>query len=208
VSADQPDGPEISRRRLLAGAGAGAVGLLAGGAMSRLPWPAASASALGDGPGPAGDGRAIEHIVVVMMENRSFDHFLGWLPGADGVQDTVVPRFPDQAGVLRANHHLTEPMGCGHPDPDHSYTGGRFQRNGGAMDNFARGHNDDYAIGFYTRPTGRSWPPWPVTTRPATGTSARSSGRRTPTGCSSTPARPTGCATPPTWRRCRRCGTS
>ena len=23
----------------------------------------------------------VEHVVVLMMENRSFDHFLGWLPG-------------------------------------------------------------------------------------------------------------------------------
>jgi phospholipase C len=23
-------------------------------------------------------------VVLVMMENRSFDHFLGWLPGSDG----------------------------------------------------------------------------------------------------------------------------
>ena len=30
-------------------------------------------------PKPKNSG--IEHIVVVMMENRSFDHFLGWLPG-------------------------------------------------------------------------------------------------------------------------------
>ena len=28
----------------------------------------------------------IEHLVVVMMENRSFDHMLGWLPNADGLQ--------------------------------------------------------------------------------------------------------------------------
>ena len=33
-------------------------------------------------PTPANSG--IEHIVVVMMENRSFDHLLGWLPGANG----------------------------------------------------------------------------------------------------------------------------
>jgi len=142
-------GPEISRRRLLAGAGAGAVGLLAGGAGWRRSWPAAAAARGGAGSG-AGGGEAIEHIVVVMMENRSFDHFLGWLPGADGVQDTTTPRFPDQQGTLRPNHHLTDPMGCGHPDPDHSYDGGRFQLDGGAMDNFARGRNDDYAIGFYT----------------------------------------------------------
>ena len=23
----------------------------------------------------------IRHVVILMMENRSFDHFLGWLPG-------------------------------------------------------------------------------------------------------------------------------
>jgi phospholipase C len=32
-------------------------------------------------PTPAASG--IEHIVVVMMENRSFDHLLGWLPNAN-----------------------------------------------------------------------------------------------------------------------------
>ena len=32
----------------------------------------------------------IEHVIVVMMENRSFDHFLGWLPGADGRQAGLV----------------------------------------------------------------------------------------------------------------------
>ena len=148
MDATQPNGPEITRRRLLAGAGAGAVGLLAGGASWRRAWPAAWAAGSGGG---AGDGKsAIEHIVVVMMENRSFDHFLGWLPGADGLQDTTTPRFPDQQGVLRANHHLTDPTGCGHPDPDHSYDGGRFQLHDGTMDNFARGRSDDYAIGFYT----------------------------------------------------------
>ena len=31
-------------------------------------------------PNPSQSG--IEHIVVVMMENRSFDHLLGWFPGA------------------------------------------------------------------------------------------------------------------------------
>jgi phospholipase C len=92
----------------------------------------------------------IQHVVVVMMENRSFDHFLGWLPGADGWQDTVTARFPDQAGTLQACYHLSEPMGCAYRDPDHSYVGGRFQWHGGAMDNFARGRNDRYAIGFYT----------------------------------------------------------
>src|SRR3954464_16102038 len=46
---------------------------------------------------PAPDASGIEHIVVVMMENRSFDHFLGWLPGADGRQAGLT--FTDQAGA-------------------------------------------------------------------------------------------------------------
>jgi phospholipase C len=150
MGTDVTGGPAISRRRWLAGAGAG-LGLLATGSLRRRGLgavPAAGAEVVGPVGGHPESG--FDHVVVVMMENRSFDHFLGWLPGADGVQDTVTPRFPDQQGLLRANHHLTDPMGCGHPDPDHSYDGGRFQRHDGAMDNFGRGRNDDYAIGFYT----------------------------------------------------------
>jgi phospholipase C len=45
-----------------------------------------SQSQAGNGvlPSPAASG--IEHIVVVMMENRSFDHMLGWLPNPKGGQ--------------------------------------------------------------------------------------------------------------------------
>ena len=95
-------------------------------------------------PSPTG----IDHIVVVTMENRSFDHFLGWLPGADGLR-SAAPRFKTAAGDKVGNHHLTEKQGCAHPDPDHSYEGGRFQLNGGKLDNFARGHNDEFAVGYY-----------------------------------------------------------
>ena len=31
---------------------------------------------------PAPDTWGIEHVVVLMMQNRSFDHMLGWLDGA------------------------------------------------------------------------------------------------------------------------------
>src|SRR6185436_4577198 len=36
---------------------------------------------------PSASRSGIDHIVVVMMENRSFDHLLGWLPNADGMQE-------------------------------------------------------------------------------------------------------------------------
>ena len=38
----------------------------------------------GDAALPSPELSGIEHVVVVMMENRSFDHMLGWLPNANG----------------------------------------------------------------------------------------------------------------------------
>src|SRR5260370_2094805 len=71
-------------------------------------------------PIPANSG--IEHIVVVTMENRSFDHFLGWLPNADGEQDGLT--YTDRAGVGHPTHSLSgHYTGCPHPDPAHSYGG-------------------------------------------------------------------------------------
>ncbi len=41
----------------------------------------------------------IEHIVVLMLENNSFDRMLGWMPGVDGV-DLANPRSnPNLAGT-------------------------------------------------------------------------------------------------------------
>src|SRR6478609_657870 len=37
-------------------------------------------------PVPSPGNLPIDTFVVLMMENRSFDHYLGWLPGADGRQ--------------------------------------------------------------------------------------------------------------------------
>src|SRR5689334_10428944 len=38
------------------------------------------------GPLPPPTESGIEHIIILMMENRSFDHFFGWIPGTDGQQ--------------------------------------------------------------------------------------------------------------------------
>ncbi len=98
---------------------------------------------------PAPDDSGIEHIVVVMMENRSFDHFLGWLPGADGKQDGL--SFVDRYGIPHQTWHLEHFASCGHVDPDHSYEGGRVELNRGRDDGWLRaGDNDLLAIGYYT----------------------------------------------------------
>src|ERR1700751_3410239 len=79
----------------------------------------------------------IDTFVVLMMENRSFDHYLGWLPGADGHQAGL--QYADKMGQLHPTHRLNNDFqGCGFADPDHSFGGGRTQFNNGKMDGFLR----------------------------------------------------------------------
>ena len=107
---------------------------------------ATEASAATKLPAPSASG--INHIVVVMMENRSFDHFLGWLPGTTGRQSGLT--YEDANGERQRTYHLTSFTGCGHPDPDHSYQGGRDEYDGGKMDGWLRTTtNDIYCIGYY-----------------------------------------------------------
>jgi len=90
----------------------------------------------------------IEHVVVVMMENRSFDHLLGWMPNANGRQAGL--SYPDNNGNLQPTHRLNYYVGCSHPDPDHSYAGGRSEYDNGKMDGWLRtSSNDSFAIGYY-----------------------------------------------------------
>lgn len=97
---------------------------------------------------PAPDASQIEHIIVVMMENRSFDHLLGWLPGANGKQAGLT--YLDSKGQSHPTYRLTSYVGCPHPDPDHSYAGGRSEYNKGNMDGWLRtSTNDVFSIGYY-----------------------------------------------------------
>jgi phospholipase C len=154
----------LSRRELLVRGSA----LAGGAALLGLPeWarPAAAQSAP-KLPAPASSG--IDHIVVVMMENRSFDHFLGWLPGADGRQAGL--SFTDKAGVEHSTYRLSEFQGCAHADPDHSWEGGRTEFDNGACDGWLRaGDNDEFAIGYYTAADlafyGHAAPYWTVCDR-------------------------------------------
>jgi phospholipase C len=152
----------LSRRELL-GAGATGLGALAVGG------PALAARTGARPPASASASAPFDHVVVVMLENRSFDHFLGWLPGADGRQAGLTYR--DRDGVAHATHALAPDFqGCGHADPDHSYGGGRAEYNGGACDGWLRaGANDEYAIGYYRRKDlaflGQAVPQWTTFSR-------------------------------------------
>jgi phospholipase C len=81
--------------------------------------------------------RGVRHIVVLMMENRSFDHFLGWLPGADGRHNLTFVSAVD--GNTYPNYPLAPDFqGCGYSDPDHSWEGFLVEHNYGRMDGFLR----------------------------------------------------------------------
>src|SRR3954470_23455817 len=103
-------------------------------------------------PLPSPRNLPIDTFVVLMMENRSYDHYLGWLPNADGRQAGLT--YVDAAGQAHQTGRLAPDFqGCAHPDPDHSWEGGRQQVNGGAMDGFLRsGENDVFSIGYYAEP--------------------------------------------------------
>ncbi len=110
---------------------------------------AAAAASFLSASGPTSGVSPIKHIVHVMMENRSFDHLLGWFPNADGKQAGL--SYVDPAGVAQPTYPLAPDwVGCGHNDPDHSYSGARIEYNNGAMDGFLQDTaNDTYAIGYY-----------------------------------------------------------
>jgi phospholipase C len=74
----------------------------------------------------------IEHIVVIMQENRSFDNLFNGFPGADTAQ----------IGMYRGTPIPLEPIPLNSSvDFDHSHTGWWQQWNGGAMDNFGNVSN-------------------------------------------------------------------
>jgi phospholipase C len=141
----------INRRDFLSSV-AGACGATVLGSFAGLNPKALFASeASSTNPLPPPDQSGINQIVVVTMENRSFDHFLGWLPGANGKQAGL--SYLDPHGVSHSTYPLApDYTGCPHPDPDHSYSGGRIDYDGAKMDGFLKNPNNDiFAIGYYTK---------------------------------------------------------
>ncbi len=100
----------------------------------------------------------IEHIVVLMMENRSFDHYLGAL--------TSDAAYPGRQGVEGLSGHESNPAPDGRPvtvfklenftpeDPPHDWNSAHLQHNGGHNDGFVRCHagsSEREVMGFHDR---------------------------------------------------------
>src|SRR4051794_32773023 len=75
----------------------------------------------------------IEHVVVLMLENRSFDHLFGFFPGADGVDGTGAANLlQPSAPVSAANRSFPAERGAPFAidkgqGPSHSLNGTNVQ---------------------------------------------------------------------------------
>jgi phospholipase C len=123
----------------------------------------------------------IEHVVILMQENRSFDHFFGTMSAVRGFSDPAALRQPGRPGRPPVFDQFGWKPGTG-PDPDgylqpfrlvsdpplrdgqttndisHTWETQHRSWNGGAMDSFLSAHlaadrteNAPLTVGYYTR---------------------------------------------------------
>jgi len=160
----------INRRELLRAGAAGGAALSTWSLLgSRL-----VERALAQSTGGCGSLADIEHIVILIQENRSFDSYFGTYKGVAGFQDPGVLTLSDGSGLSIFaqpgypggfdGDHLypfrlnTSNGGDCTNDIDHSWGPQHTYWNGGAMDKFVSEHiavdgaqNGPLTMGYYTR---------------------------------------------------------
>jgi phospholipase C len=100
-------------------------------AVGGAPWPRPRVPAMRPG--------RIEHVILVMQENHSFDNYFGTFPAADGLPKGLVVE-----GV--APFHLPSPISR---NMSHSLSAARAAVNGGRMDRFVSAEGSPDTMGFY-----------------------------------------------------------
>jgi phospholipase C len=154
----------ITRRRLLGyAAGVAATSLAA----TFLPPNVQRALAA---PRPPSSWKDIKHVVLLMQENRSFDHYFGTMAGVRGFNDPQALQLstgksvfyqPDVVhpdGYLLPFHLNTRASSAQKiPSTDHGWQVQHASWNGGAMDKWLEAHrkadaaNGPYVMGYYNR---------------------------------------------------------
>ncbi len=142
----------ISRRRFL-GMSLGSAGVAA---LGTLPTTLSRALAI---PAARRSLGAVRHVVVLMQENRSFDHYFGALSGVRGFDDAAALRFRDgrpvfaqadrDAHVLPFHIDAASGAACA-PDLDHGWDGMHRAWNGGRWDEWI-GAKGALTMGHLTR---------------------------------------------------------
>jgi phospholipase C len=157
--------PDLTRRRLLISAAAAA-----GGAVASSVLPPGLRRALAEPPkrGSLGD---IKHVVILMQENRSFDHYFGTLAGVRGFNDPDAMTLPNGRSIfhqpdpknpdgyllpfhLNTKHTSAQAI----PSTSHAWSTQHAAWNKGKMDNWLPAHrkadgdiHGPYTMGHYTR---------------------------------------------------------
>ncbi len=91
----------------------------------------------------------IEHVIIYMQENQSFDHYFGSLGRGDGF--SYAGGSPTNSNVDSGGKTVTvfhEPSTCDTISGDHGWNGTHLSWNNGAMDGFAK-VSGDHVMGFY-----------------------------------------------------------
>src|SRR3954454_8529734 len=123
----------LSRRQFMLGA----VAAGARGVCSRSSSPTVSSASSAEPAGLPDPSKApFDTVVVLMMENRSFDHLLGWMPGVEGRQAGL--RYPGRDGHAVATSRLDDTQACPLKDPAHDWQSVAEQYNGGRCDGWLR----------------------------------------------------------------------
>ena len=156
---------KMTRRRLL-GSAAG----LAAGAAASMFLPPNVRRALAQEPPRGGSLRDIQHVVLLMQENRSFDHYFGTMSGVRGFDDPEALILPNgnsvfhqpdalsPGGYLLPFHLDTRKTNAQKiPSTSHEWDVQHAAWNGGKMDNWLPAHrksdgeNGPYVMGYHTR---------------------------------------------------------
>jgi phospholipase C len=159
-----PQGPVISRRRLLQSGAA----LAAASALSAY-LPGSVRDAIAAPSTDPFDPSKIKHVVLLMQENRSFDHYFGTLSGVRGFSDPTAIKLPtgrsvfyqpdsdNPDGYLLPYHiDTTTTSGQAMPSLSHAWQIQHAAWNQGANDGWLRAHiaadtekNGPYTMGYY-----------------------------------------------------------
>ena len=144
----------------------------------------------------SGTIRDVDHVVILMQENRSFDHYFGTLPGA---------RLRRSASRAHARRRRADAGRRRHPHRSLCLAARASQRHAGGLHHAARGTTPSapgttaaWTSGCPPRavsawaptapPSCRSRPRWPTPSRCARPITARCRPAPIPTGCSCGPA--------------------
>ena len=77
----------------------------------------------------------LDHLIFIVQENRSFDHYFGTYPGAEGIPKKVCVPHPVLNNKCMEPYHSTDVKDVGGP---HSKPQSDIDVNGGKMDGFIR----------------------------------------------------------------------